>query len=568
MRFLFFSIVCGLFLSIASVSEAASFGQVQKFLVDPAFDVSGREEFNAVLVNETSQLYIQVEQDWWNSLDAVSQSVLQNNLQLLAGEFERTIHPTLTSVFGLEWFPGVDGDPKITILVHRMKKGAAGYFREVDEHLKLEFPDSNEKEMLYLASDFINTSLAKAALAHEFTHLITYNQKERLLKIREEAWLDEMRAEYAPTLLGYNTIFEGSNLERRLKIFLQNPNNSLVEWQGEEQDYGVASLFVHYLVDQYGVGVLVDSLHLESVGIPSLDAALKQRGFSGVDFRKAFTDWTIAVFLNDCAYGKEYCYRNEHLKSLRLNPTLHLLPLGGTSRLEVSYSTKNWTGNWLKFVGGQGTLSFKFQVFGSLTFRVPYLVQSIDGAYEIKFLDLADTQKGEFFVLDFGKEQKALLIIPTLQSKTLGFGDSEPLFPFSLTASILETAPQREEDVIRGLQAQLAFLQSEVARVLAQLQALGAAPGASCASFPNDLALGMRSSGVECLQKFLKDQGAGIYPEGLVTGYFGPLTQQAVIRFQEKYAAEVLSPIGFQKGTGYVGSRTRVKMNALLGSSL
>ncbi|OHA68454.1 MAG: hypothetical protein A3A27_01535 [Candidatus Wildermuthbacteria bacterium RIFCSPLOWO2_01_FULL_47_18] len=567
MRFLFFFIACGIFLGFAPASQAASFGQVQKFLVDPMFDVSAREELNAVLVHESSLLYISVEQDWWNSLDAVLQSALQNNLQLLAGEFERTIYPTLTSTFGPEWSPGVDGDPKITILVHRMKKGAGGYFREVDEHLKLEFPDSNEKEMLYLASDFVNTSLAKAALAHEFTHLITYNQKERLQKIKEEAWLDEMRAEYAPTLLGYNNTFEGSNLERRLKIFLQNPSNSLVEWQGEEQDYGVASLFVHYLTDQYGVGVLVDSLHSESVGIPSLDEALKQRGFSGVDFRKAFTDWTIAVFLNDCAYGKEYCYLNQNLKSLRLNPTLHLLPLGGTSRLEVSYSTKNWAGNWLKFVGGQGTLSLKFQVFGSLTFQVPYLVQAADGTYEIKFLDLAGTQRGEFFVLDFGKEQKALLIIPTLQSKTLGFGESEPLFPFLLTASILETAPQKEEDVIRGLQAQLAFLQSEIARVLEELRARGVGT-TSCASFGTNLVLGMRGSEVRCLQEFLKNQGAQVYPEGLVTGYFGVLTRQAVMRFQEKYAAEILTPLGFQRGTGYIGVLTRAKMNALLGSSL
>ncbi|MDP2664605.1 MAG: peptidoglycan-binding domain-containing protein [bacterium] len=562
MRFLFFFIASGFFLSIAAVSQAASFGQVQKFLVDPAFDVSGREELNAVLVQESSQLYVSVEQDWWNSLDAVLQSALQNSLQLLAGEFERTIYPIITSAYGSEWSPGVDGDSKITILVHRMKKGVGGYFREVDEHLKLEFPNSNEKEMLYLAVDFANTSLAKAAVAHEFTHLITYNQKERLRKIKEEAWLDEMRAEYAPTLVGYNTIFEGSNLERRLKTFLQNPGNSLVEWRGEEQDYGVASLFSHYLVDHYGVGVLIDSLHSESVGIPSLDAAFKQNGFDGVDFKKAFTDWTIAVFLNDCSFGKAYCYLNQNLAPLRLNPTLHFLPFGGPSRLEVAYVTKNWAGNWLKFVGGQGALRLEFQVFGGLTFKVPYLVQSLDGTYEIKFLNIGGSQRGEFFVPDFGTKQKALIIIPTLQTKTLGFGDDEPGYSFSLIASILERTPE-EEDLIKSLQGQFVFLQSEIARVLAQLQALGAGP-ASCTSFQKNLFLGMKSSEVECLQKFLKSQGAQVYPEGLVTGYFGPLTRNAVIRFQEKYASEVLAPLGFQGGTGYVGPRTRMKMNELL----
>ena len=70
---------------------------------------------------------------------------------------------------------------------------------------------------------------------------------------------------------------------------------------------------------------------------------------------------------------------------------------------------------------------------------------------------------------------------------------------------------------------------------------------------------------VRCLQEFLKAQGPEIYPEGLVTGNFLSLTQAAVIRFQEKYADEVLAPWGITKGTGFVGSTTRAKLNELLG---
>jgi len=66
------------------------------------------------------------------------------------------------------------------------------------------------------------------------------------------------------------------------------------------------------------------------------------------------------------------------------------------------------------------------------------------------------------------------------------------------------------------------------------------------------------------LQEFLKEQGKEIYPQGLITGYFGPLTQAAVIRFQERFAEEILEPLGLNSGTGFVGSYTRNKINQLL----
>lgn len=74
-------------------------------------------------------------------------------------------------------------------------------------------------------------------------------------------------------------------------------------------------------------------------------------------------------------------------------------------------------------------------------------------------------------------------------------------------------------------------------------------------SFIKTLQRGSRGNDVKRLQEFLKTPPAGgpdIYPEGLVTGYFGPLTEAAVKRFQEKYAIESI---------GIVGPKTRAKLN-------
>ncbi len=59
------------------------------------------------------------------------------------------------------------------------------------------------------------------------------------------------------------------------------------------------------------------------------------------------------------------------------------------------------------------------------------------------------------------------------------------------------------------------------------------------------------------------DSGPG--SPGNETTKFGFLTKRAAIKFQEKYAEEILTPIGLIKGTGKVGLMTLDKINKLLG---
>ena len=83
--------------------------------------------------------------------------------------------------------------------------------------------------------------------------------------------------------------------------------------------------------------------------------------------------------------------------------------------------------------------------------------------------------------------------------------------------------------------------------------------------FTTDLKYNQRGDDVRYLQIFLKFQGPDIYPESIVSGWFGPLTKNAVIRFQEKYASDILAPWGLINGTGFVGKTTRDKINEILG---
>jgi len=130
--------------------------------------------------------------------------------------------------------------------------------------------------MVYINTLFINSPLAKAYLAHEFTHIITFNQKDRLRNVTEDVWLNEARADYSSTLLGYDQPYEGSNFEQRVKSFTADSGKSLVEWSNKPANYGAAHLFMQYIVDQYGIKIITDSMQTSKTGIAAINYALQK----------------------------------------------------------------------------------------------------------------------------------------------------------------------------------------------------------------------------------------------------------------------------------------------------
>lgn len=543
-----------LFLFAGQNAMAANSGEAATFNVDKNFDASDRTQVAAVLVKTSPKLYFYVEKLWWDLQSSAKRDQILIGFDGLSVEFDNKIYPILTSVFGSEWKPGVDGDERITILFQAMKEDAGGYFRTADEYIKLQLPDSNEKEMVYLNISRIEDSQLKMFLAHELTHLITFNQKEKKFDVQEEVWLDEARAEYVSTILGYDDQYDGSNLQRRVRAFVENPSDSLTEWQNKKYDYGAVNIFFHYLVDHFSVGVLIDSLKSKYIGIESLNYALQKMGYEE-DFSQIFTDWTLAVVLNDCSLGNRYCYLDKNLKNLRIAPSLNFLPLTGNVSLSVTNVTKNWTGNWLKFIGGNGDLALDFSSLTGLNFAVPYIIEDSKNNYEIKYLALDENQKNKIDIKNFGKDYKSLIIIPSLQSKISNFDGLEFTYPYTYSVQIKGEMPADEQALIRQLLDRIAYLKAEIAKILAQR---GGGVGQYCYQINNNLYPGMTNNNeVKCLQQFLK--GQGMYT-GNVTGNYASLTRAAVVSFQEKY----LVPSPLPKATGNTGPTTRIKINSFL----
>ncbi len=88
------------------------------------------------------------------------------------------------------------------------------------------------------------------------------------------------------------------------------------------------------------------------------------------------------------------------------------------------------------------------------------------------------------------------------------------------------------------------------------------------AKFEKNIGTGDTGESVRNLQIKLNELGytvskSGPGSPGNETNYFGPLTKNAVIKFQEANASKILHPLGLTSGTGYVGPSTRNLLNSL-----
>ncbi|KXB08134.1 hypothetical protein AKJ56_01810 [candidate division MSBL1 archaeon SCGC-AAA382N08] len=534
-------------------------GDTRTFYVDSSYDVEQREEVEAVLATSSSKAYFYLGQDWYSQLNEEKKEEVDTKLNSLGKEFDNNIYPTLTSTYGEIWEPGIDNDYHVTILFYEMEEDSAGYFRSNDEYEQVQVPGSNEREMIYVNAKYLTKDIAKSYVAHEFTHLITFNQKNRLRGTQEAIWLNESRADYAPTIVNYDSDYSGSNLQQRIRQFINSQNDSLLEWKHRQQDYGVINAFTHYLVDHYGQEILVNSLRSSKKGIDSINYALEENGFD-TEFKNIFTDWTVAIFLNDCEVEEKYCYKNEHFKKINANSNLIFLPNTQQTDIAVNYSIKPWSGHWYRIMGGEGDLTLRVDGHNSVDFEIPYVMCENGGSCTVNSLKLNQNQQGSTTLENFGNKYSSLTLIPSVQSITSG-GENLPSYDLSVEASMdIETEREQENQRLRQ---RIAELQAKIDELLERLNELRGNDYA-CSKINQDLVVGMRGEQVKCLQQFLKAQGDDIYPEGLVTGYFGPLTKAAVIRFQERYQSEILAPWSLHNGTGYVGRTTKQKINKMI----
>ena len=147
--------------------------------------------------------------------------------------------------------------------------------------------------------------------------------------------------------------------------------------------------------------------------------------------------------------------------------------------------------------------------------------------------------------------------------------------------SVVATYSVTAQDTIADLQIKIAQLiaQIEELKNLQSGSTVIASTGGGNAACPytwtRNLTMGSSGDDVRQLQRFLNSNPqtqvatTGVGSPGYETSYYGPATTRAVSKFQELYAAQILTPLGLTRGTGgfYTSTRTHANSVCQSGSS-
>ena len=528
------------FLILPLISFAWS--QNETLFINSDYDLSGRNQIEVQLLKTTNKIYFYADKNWYQNFS--QKADLDSKLYTLASDFEYKIYPFLTNLLGSEDNPGVDNEPRIVIVLEPLKDNYGGYIQSGDEYLKAQYKNSNEGQIIYLNSNLIikaDLNFLDYELAHEFTHLITLKQKPEA-----ETWFYELMSEFAGQAIGVDT---SQITKQRAQALLYSTEANLKDWINSDKDYAKVFLFALYLKEQFGNQVFAEALKYPSKdGLTSFNEALKKRG---ANFDEVYLNWLIANLYNTCETNNlKYYYQNPVLKNYSIVAYSYYLPIQAKSLLSVTDSIKLLTGKWQKLNGGLGTTKFKFTIPEQTPIsKIPYLIEDNQGKKTLGFFDFSSSNIQEVYINDLGTKNTAIYFIPYLGS----LAQENKLYFYSFEAQNLGDNVQDEQAAIKTLQQRIEELKRQVASLQLQLAMLKTNQNnTTCSVFSSDLYYGMNSNQVKCLQQFLANLGSEIYPEKLITGYYGPLTMAAVKRYQ------ILKGI---ITTGYFGPLTRAAVN-------
>lgn len=329
--------------------------------VEPFFaqnDETGLFTVDAKLVYMNDVIYMWVEDGYELDYDSLKNA---------ADEFANLVYQQARDVFGSEWSPGIDGDPRLHVL-HVSNLGAyvAAYYYSEQQIPNEAVSSSNEKEMFYVNLDtmlpYIGSRYYVGVLAHEFQHMIHW-----VNDANETSWLNEGLSELSAFITGYGPSDFTSS-------FLNEPSTQLTHWPEDDRGvvYGASFLFNAYLLERFGIDFIKMMVADDANGMQSVQNTLAALGITDpltgqpMTAAQVFAEWTAANYLNDATVGDgRYVYTHPDLARL-------VEITGGVDRIGLpttldNESVNQWATNYYTVKGGPDAQNVTIQFSGNET---------------------------------------------------------------------------------------------------------------------------------------------------------------------------------------------------------
>jgi hypothetical protein len=294
---------------------------------------------------------------WWVANDA---SIDMNGLRTTATTFESRIYPTNRRLYGSEWSPGIDADPRINVVLARLPGSAAGYFNGVDEEPAWVNELSSERETLIinLLGARLGSPQLDAVMAHEFCHMIQFNTRRR-----SAVWFNEGQAELCLLANGFTS--------PSAPAFLRVPDTQLTDWADLDAalaHYGHAFIFLDFLRQQAGGEDLIRAMMQRGIDTAAdLDAVLKQRGQLGLE--ELYANFVAANAFIGVATDRQYSYPEGAPARQPATVTIgDAVAVGGSFRSTVH----NYAARYVELPRGQVRLTFDGLTSSRLIPTEPY----------------------------------------------------------------------------------------------------------------------------------------------------------------------------------------------------
>ncbi len=215
-----------------------------------------------------------------------------DNYAPISNRLDSDLYPRVTSLFGTERTPGIDGDSRFHVFhLARLETRELGFFDSSDVYPKVVFADSNENEAIYINMESLSLGdeVYYGTLVHELQHLIRWS-KDR----NEETWLDEGLSQVTEIYSGFDSF--------TVDDYIHHNNIQLNSWSYDSADiyshYGASALFVVYLWEQFGDQFITNLAQSPFDGMAAVSDALNKVD-GNHSLQTVFRDWLIAVYKND-----------------------------------------------------------------------------------------------------------------------------------------------------------------------------------------------------------------------------------------------------------------------------